>query len=113
MNHKDYNIEQINNQINNLYHLLDTTNNSINSLISQISLFKEEVVSNNNQKKKKEYNNFEKKYNELQNKRLDIHKELIKYNNLKEEKFNSLKNNMSVSTDDIYLCNSSPIKHNV
>ena len=64
MNHKDYNIEQINNHINNLYHLLDTTNNSINSLISQISLFKEDVLSNNNQKKKKEYNNFEKKYND-------------------------------------------------
>ena len=113
MNHQDFNIEQINNYISNLYEELKITNNKINNLITQISLLSENTSSNNNQKKKKEYNNFEKEYKELHDKRLEIHKELVKYNNLKEQKFNSLKNNISVSTDDIYLCNSSPIKQNV
>ena len=114
MSYKHNNLENINEQIHNLYHDLDTINNQIKSLTEKIKSHISNISSEDNTKKKnKDYHIFEKQYQEFQQKRLKIHSELIKYNNLKEKVYNNLKTNMSVSTDDIYLCKSSTIKQHV
>ena len=114
MSYKHNNLEHIIEQIHNLYHDLDTINNQIKSLTEKIKSHISNISSEDKTKKKnKDYHIFEKQYKELQQKRLHIHSELIKYNNQKEKVYNNLKTNMSVSTDDIYLCKSSTIKQHV
>ena len=113
MSHTHDSFEHINEKINDLYHSLESVNNTICNLSEKITTHMDNLpLDNKPNNKNDDYHIFEKQYQDLQLKRLNIHKELIKYNNQKEKAYNTLKTNMAVSTDDIYLCNSSPIKQN-